>query len=83
MGHASLMRPDRPLPTVPFAVLPLRRGPNAAAAIIAALLTRGHDTSTSGRKARTGEVASLFVYRGDRLRQCQWTFGRNLRARRL
>jgi len=59
LGHASLMRPDRPLPTVPFADLPLRRGPNVAAAIIAALLTRGHDTSTSGRKARTGEFASL------------------------
>jgi hypothetical protein len=30
------MRPNRPLPTLPFAKLPLRRDPNAAAAIIAA-----------------------------------------------
>jgi len=36
MGHASLMRPDRPLPTWPFANVPLRRNPNVAAAIIAA-----------------------------------------------
>jgi hypothetical protein len=35
-GHASLMRPNRPLPTLPFADMPLRRNPNAAAAIIAA-----------------------------------------------
>ncbi|MFZ1089620.1 MAG: hypothetical protein WAN75_10210 [Xanthobacteraceae bacterium] len=35
-GHASLMRPNRPLPTLPFAKLPLRRDPNATAAIIAA-----------------------------------------------
>ena len=48
MGHASLMRPDRPLPTVPFVELPLRRGPNASAAIIAAKVARGHGTSTSG-----------------------------------
>jgi hypothetical protein len=30
------MRPKRPLPTLPFANLPLRRNPNDAAAIIAA-----------------------------------------------
>src|ERR1700737_3945778 len=44
-GHASLMRPNRPLPTLPFAKLPLRRDPNAAAAIVAARITRGHRTS--------------------------------------
>jgi hypothetical protein len=36
VGHASLMRPERPLPTLPFAVMPLRRSPNDAAAIVAA-----------------------------------------------
>jgi len=41
-GHASLMRPNRP---------PLRLGPNAAAAIIAAKVTRGHCTSL-GYRAR-------------------------------
>jgi hypothetical protein len=30
------MQPKRPLPTSPFAYLPLRRNPNDAAAIIAA-----------------------------------------------
>jgi hypothetical protein len=44
-GHASLMRPNRPLPTLPFADLPLRRNPNNAAAVIAAFVTRGHCTS--------------------------------------
>ena len=44
-GHASLMRPKRPLPTLPFVDMPLRRDPNIAAAIIAACVTRGHCTS--------------------------------------
>ena len=44
-GHASLMRPNRPLPTLPFADLPLRRNPNNAAAVIATFVTRGHCTS--------------------------------------
>jgi hypothetical protein len=35
-GHASLMRPNRPLPTLPFVNMPLRRSPNVAAAVIAA-----------------------------------------------
>jgi len=48
MGHASLMRPARLLPTVRFASWPLRFGSNSAAAIIAAKVTRGHGTSTSG-----------------------------------
>jgi hypothetical protein len=41
------MRPNRPLPTLPFANLPLRRNPNDAAAIIAAKVTRGHCTSVA------------------------------------
>jgi acyl-coenzyme A thioesterase PaaI-like protein len=48
MGHASLMRPARPLPTVRFVGLPLRLGSNTAAEIIAAKVARGHGTSTSG-----------------------------------
>jgi len=40
------MRPNRPLPTLPFAKLPLRLGPNDAAAVIAASVTRGHRTSS-------------------------------------
>jgi hypothetical protein len=48
MGHASLMRPVRPLPTMPFAHLPLRFGPNDAAAMIAAKVARGHGTSLTG-----------------------------------
>jgi hypothetical protein len=61
MGHASLMRPARLLPTVRFVSWPLRRGSNAAAAIIAAKIARGHGTSTSGTheptwKARVGLV---------------------------
>jgi hypothetical protein len=48
MGHASLMRPARPLPTVWLVNLPLRLGSNVAAAIIAAKVARGHGTSTSG-----------------------------------
>ena len=39
------MRPKRPLPTLPFVDMPLRRDPNIAAAIIAACVTRGHCTS--------------------------------------
>jgi hypothetical protein len=39
------MRPYRPLPTLPFAEMPLRRNPNDAAAIIAAKVSRGHCTS--------------------------------------
>jgi hypothetical protein len=35
-GLASLLRPNRPLPHVPFAVLPLRQSSNAAVALIAA-----------------------------------------------
>ena len=31
MGHASLMRPDRPLPTLLLVNMPLRRDPNTAA----------------------------------------------------
>jgi len=52
VGHASLMRPDRPLPTVPFVSLPLRRNPNVAAAIIAARVARGHCTSVRFLRAR-------------------------------
>ena len=48
MGHASLMRPARLLPTVWFVSWPLCLGSNAAAAIIAAKVARGHGTSTSG-----------------------------------
>ena len=48
MGHASLMQPARPLPTVRFVNLPLRFGSNGAAAIMAAKVARGHGTSTSG-----------------------------------
>jgi hypothetical protein len=40
VGLASLMWPEGPLPDVPFAEWPLRRGPNDAAAIIAAVLAR-------------------------------------------
>jgi len=50
-GHASLMRPNRPLPTLPFAKLPLRLGPNDAAAIIAARVARGHGTSVRFSRA--------------------------------
>jgi hypothetical protein len=46
MGDASLMWPNRPLPTLRFVDLPLRFGPNGAAAIIAAKVARGHGTST-------------------------------------
>src|SRR5215471_5232922 len=53
MGHASLMQPARPLPTVRFVNLPLRLGPNSAAAIIAAKVARGHGTSTSGTLGST------------------------------
>ena len=61
MGHASLIRPARPLPTVRFVILPLRVGPNVAAAIIAVKVARGHGTSASGtlgstRAAHTGLV---------------------------
>jgi hypothetical protein len=47
-GLALLMRPKRPLPTLPSANLPLRRNPNDAAAIIAARTSRGHFTSLLG-----------------------------------
>ena len=48
VGLASLMRPEGPLPDVPFAGLPLRRGPNDAAAILAAKLARWrHGLSSS------------------------------------
>jgi hypothetical protein len=56
MGHASLMRPARLLPTVWFVSWPLRRGSNAAAAIIAAKIARGHGTSTSGRMSPHGNA---------------------------
>ena len=46
MGHASLMRPARLLPTVRFVSWPLRLGSNSTAAIIAAKVARGHATST-------------------------------------
>ena len=36
VGHASLMRPERPLPTRRSSDVPLRRNPNIATAIIAA-----------------------------------------------
>jgi hypothetical protein len=54
-GHASLMRPNRPLPMLPFAKIPLRRNPNDAAAIIAAKVSRGHRTSVrfGGRRVRS------------------------------
>jgi len=47
VGLASLMRPYRPPPDVPFAGKPLRRGPNDAAAILAAKVARwGHVLSS-------------------------------------
>jgi len=53
MGLASLMRPQGPLPDVPFAVEPLRRGPNETAAILAAKLARWrHILSSAGFVAR-------------------------------
>jgi ABC-type microcin C transport system permease subunit YejE len=54
------MRPNRPLPTLPFAKLPLRRDPNAAAAIIAARITRGHRTSV--RFSHIMSLVSLLVH---------------------
>jgi|RhiMethySRZTD1v2_1073278.scaffolds.fasta_scaffold31682_4 hypothetical protein len=87
MGHASLMQPARPLPTVRFVNLPLRFGSNGAAAIIAAKVARGHGTSTSGTLGSTRAAhRGLFHTRnlrpinwngGDPAPQCQWTFGRN------
>jgi len=54
VGHASLMRPDRPLPTRLSVCLPLRRNPNIAKAIIAALVPRWHRASVC-----SGAVACL------------------------
>jgi hypothetical protein len=57
MGLASLMRPEGPLPDVPFAGEPLRRGPNDAAAILAAKLARWRHVLSSwfGALARVPE----------------------------
>ena len=52
MGCALLMVPGRPLPNVSLvSTWPLRHGPNAAAAINAAHLARGHETFLSSRAA--------------------------------
>jgi hypothetical protein len=64
MGHASLMRPARLLPTVRFVNWPLRRGPNIAAAIVAAEVARGHGTSTSGTQDSTKAPAGGWSTRG-------------------
>jgi len=50
VGHASLMRPDRPLPTRLSVICRLRRNPNIAAAIIAAWVTRWHRASSLSRR---------------------------------
>jgi hypothetical protein len=48
MGYARLMLPDRPLPVVSsVGFSPLHHGPNAAVAINAANLARGHVTFLS------------------------------------
>jgi hypothetical protein len=52
VGHASLMRPDRPLPTHLSVCEPLRRNPNITAAIIAAFVPRWHRASTCWRWRR-------------------------------
>src|SRR5215471_18950605 len=52
MGSALLMVPGRPLPNVSLvSTWPLRHGPNAAVAINAADLARGHETFLSSRAA--------------------------------
>jgi hypothetical protein len=61
MGHASLMRPARPLPTVRFVNLPLRLGSNVAAAIIAAKVVRRHGTSTSGTLVHTRIFVPILI----------------------
>ena len=71
------MWPNRPLPTLPFANLPLRRNPNDAAAIIAAKVTRGHFTSvvqglSCVRFAVRQCVISAQVNSGVREDACQW-----------
>ena len=52
MGSALLMVPGRPLPNASLvSTWPLRHGPNAAVAINAADLARGHETFLSSRAA--------------------------------
>lgn len=52
VGCALLMVPGRPLPNVSLvSPWPLRHGPNAAVAINAADLARGHETFLSSRAA--------------------------------
>ena len=70
MGHASLIRPARPLPTVRFVNLPLRVGPNVAAAIIAAKVARGHGTSTSGTHEPTWKAHRGLVHTRDLRSSC-------------
>jgi hypothetical protein len=65
MGHASLMRPARLLPTVRFVSWPLRFGSNSAAAIIAAKIARRHGTSTSGRMSPHGKPTGGLVHTQD------------------
>ena len=58
MGFARLMLPDRPLPVVSsVGFSPLRHDPNAAVAINAANLARGHVTLPLRQIPRTLETA--------------------------
>ena len=60
MGCALLMVPGRPLPNVSLvSTWPLRHGPNAAAAINAAHLSRGHVTFLSSRAADRRSATEL------------------------
>jgi len=56
MGLASLMWPEGPLRDVPFAGVPLRRGPNDAAAIIAAKIARWRHVLSSAVSSRACAV---------------------------
>jgi hypothetical protein len=60
MGCALLMVPGRPLPNVSLvSTWPLRHGPNAAVAINAAELARGHETFLSSRAADRKSATKL------------------------
>src|SRR5437016_8102627 len=67
LGHASLMRPDRAALDAPFAKLPLRRDPNATAAVIAAQIARGHNKPPVHQDASAPDIQEL----GKREVNCQ------------
>jgi hypothetical protein len=76
VGHASLMRPDRPLPTLPFANLPLRLSPKRCRGGHRGLHNPGAWHLLGLTCASLGMSWSAHTLNlGERRRHCQWAQG--------